>query len=211
MVAVKPAYGRPPQRHLSRLVPLLLFLCYFSWPYVWSSSQARRERRAAHARESAATAAAEAVAFTGATPQLHGFVNKLGVLAQDRWHPRHVNENNAKFLRWITTRKRRPAKPTLSPHVSPGCAVLAVSCGLFGGRGRRGPHARGCLSKPVWQQALVGFAAVRQAACHRPSCQLSSFASPVGPAEPCLQGDLREAPQGCLHLNSEYFHTVQRG
>ena len=117
---------RSPSR--ARFLPIALFLCYASWLYLWSSSQGQAERRAARARESAATAAAAVVALGGQAPLLHGPVNKTGTLAQDRWHPRHVAEINRKFLRWVSRRAQRGVhRSALSPHVSPGCAVWAVS------------------------------------------------------------------------------------
>jgi hypothetical protein len=115
-----------------RLVALLLFAIYFTWLYVWERSRDHRRAEHKHARRlaqavTAEAEAAEAVAFTGTAPWLHGTVHKAGTLPQDRWHPRHAVEMGERFSSWIKDRKPFPTNPTLAPTVAPSCAVWAVS------------------------------------------------------------------------------------
>lgn len=116
----------------ARLVLLLLGLAFFWRNAMYETPRDEEPQQQEELGELAAAAAAAAArALTGEPPALHGMVPKTGPLHESRWHPRHTDYINHKWGVWMKKRRavaRRARPPSvLSPHVFPGCAVLAVS------------------------------------------------------------------------------------
>lgn len=128
--------GRRARRGLvwagARLVLLLLGLAFFWRSAIYGTQQSEETQQQEELGELAAAAAAAAArALAGEPPALHGLVAKSGPLDESRWHPRYTDFINHKWGAWMKKRRaasRRARQPSvLSPHVFPGCAVLAVS------------------------------------------------------------------------------------
>lgn len=116
----------------ARLALLLLGLTVFWRGAIYGPHLSEEQDQQEELGELAtAAAAAAARALSGEPPALHGLVAKSGQLHESRWHPRHTDYINHKWGVWMKKRRaasRRARQPSvLSPHVFPGCAVLAVS------------------------------------------------------------------------------------
>ena len=123
------AKGRRVWWALSRLGPAAALLSYL----VWFSSLVKRSGGGSQQPEqpggAAAAASAAARALAGEPPSLHGPVHKAGSLDESRWHPRASDLINSRWGKWMKLRRRMGREGrdgSLSPHVYPGCAVLAV-------------------------------------------------------------------------------------